>query len=88
MQRPGVYELPLGLPVREIIFEHAGGLHEGRTLKAVIPGDSSAPILTVAEAMAVNSDFDALQRVGSMGGSGGMMVLDDTVCIVQSTSYG
>jgi NADH-quinone oxidoreductase subunit F len=85
VQRPGVYELPLGLPVREIIFEHAGGLHEGRTLKAVIPGDSSAPILTVAEAMAVNSDFDALQRVGSMAGSGGMMVLDDTVCIVQST---
>ena len=68
-----------------IIFEHAGGLHEGRSLKAVIPGGSSARILTAEEAMQVNSDFDALQQAGSMGGSGGIMVLDDTVCIVQST---
>jgi NADH-quinone oxidoreductase subunit F len=85
VQKPGVYELPLGLPLRDIIFEHAGGLHPGRTLKAVIPGGGSARILTAAEAMQVNSDFDALQRAGSMGGSGGIMVLDDTVCIVQST---
>jgi NADH-quinone oxidoreductase subunit F len=85
VQKPGVYELPLGGPLRDIIFEHAGGLHAGRTLKAVIPGGASAPILTAAEAMQVNSDFDALQRAGSMGGSGGVMVLDDTVCIVQST---
>jgi NADH-quinone oxidoreductase subunit F len=85
VQKPGVYELPLGLPLRDIIFEHAGGLYPGRTLKAVIPGGGSARILTAAEAMQVNSDFDALQRAGSMGGSGGIMVLDDTVCIVQST---
>lgn len=85
VRKPGVYELPLGVPLREIIFEHAGGLPEGRTLKAVIPGGGSARILTAAEAMEVNSDFDALQQAGSMGGSGGIMVLDDTVCIVQST---
>ena len=85
VQKPGVYELPLGLPLREIIFEYAGGLRQGRTLKAVIPGGGSARILTAEEAMQVNSDFDALQRAGSMGGSGGIMVLDDTVCIVQST---
>jgi NADH-quinone oxidoreductase subunit F len=85
VQKPGVYELPLGLPLRDIIFDYAGGLHEGRTLKAVIPGGGSARILTADEAMAVNSDFDALQRAGSMGGSGGIMVLDDTVCVVQST---
>ena len=85
IQKPGVYELPLGLPLRDIIFEYAGGLSPGRTLKAVIPGGGSARILTAAEAMQVNSDFDALQRAGSMGGSGGIMVLDDTVCIVQST---
>ena len=78
VQRPGVYELPLGIPLRDIIFEYAGGLHEGRTLKAVIPGGSSSPIITAEEAMQVNSDFDALQKAGSMGGSGGMMVLDDT----------
>ncbi|HEY7491292.1 MAG TPA: NADH-quinone oxidoreductase subunit NuoF [Candidatus Tectomicrobia bacterium] len=85
VRKPGVYELPLGLPLRDIIFEYAGGLPEGRTLKAVIPGGGSARILTAEEAMQVNSDFDALQRAGSMGGSGGIMVLDDTVCIVQST---
>jgi NADH-quinone oxidoreductase subunit F len=85
VKNPGVYELPLGVPLRDIIFDHAGGLHEGRTLKAVIPGGGSARILTADEAMQVNSDFDALQRAGSMGGSGGIMVLDDTVCIVQST---
>jgi NADH-quinone oxidoreductase subunit F len=85
VRKPGVYELPLGIPLRDIIFEHAGGLPEGRTLKAVIPGGGSARILTAEEAMQVNSDFDALQRAGSMGGSGGIMVLDDTVCIVQST---
>jgi NADH-quinone oxidoreductase subunit F len=85
VQKPGVYELPLGLPLRDIIFDYAGGLHEGRTLKAVIPGGGSARILTADEAMAVNSDFDALQQAGSMGGSGGVMVLDDTVCLVQST---
>ncbi|MGQ4807189.1 NADH-quinone oxidoreductase subunit 1 [Candidatus Entotheonellaceae bacterium PAL068K] len=85
VQKPGVYELPLGLPLRDIIFEHAGGLHPGRSLKAVIPGGGSARILMAEEAMQVNSDFDALQQVGSMGGSGGIMVLDDTVCLVQST---
>jgi NADH-quinone oxidoreductase subunit F len=85
VRQPGVYELPLGVPLRDIIFEYAGGLYDGRTLKAVIPGGGSARILTAEEAMQVDSDFDALQRAGSMGGSGGIMVLDNTVCIVQST---
>lgn len=85
VQKPGVYELPLGLPLRDIIYEYGGGLPAGRSLKAVIPGGGSARILTADEAMQVNSDFDALQQAGSMGGSGGVMVLDDTVCIVQST---
>ena len=85
VRNPGVYEVPLGIPLRELIFDHAGGLEEGRTLKAVIPGGSSSPILTAEEAMEVNSDFDALQRAGTMGGSGGLMVLDDRVCVVQSS---
>ena len=85
VRKPGVYELPLGVPLQQIIFDVAGGLPEGRSLKAVIPGGGSARILTADEAMQVNSDFDALQRAGTMGGSGGIMVLDDTVCIVQST---
>src|SRR5262245_19737930 len=61
VRKPGVYELPRGLPLRDLIFECAGGLPEGRTLKAVIPGGGSARILTAEEAMQVNSDFDALQ---------------------------
>ena len=85
VRKPGVYEVPLGIPLRELIFDHAGGLEEGRTLKAVIPGGSSSPILTAEEAMAVDSDFDALQRASTMGGSGGLMVLDDRVCVVQSS---
>ncbi len=85
VQKPGVYELPLGLPLRDIIFDYGGGLHKGRTLKAVIPGGGSARILTADEATQVNADFDALQQAGSRGGSGGVMVLDDTVCVVQST---
>ena len=85
VQRPGVYEIPVGIPLREIIFEYAGGLHAGRTLKAVIPGGSSTPIITAEEAMQVTCDASSLQQVGSMGGSAGMIVLDDSVCIVQST---
>ncbi|MFI5223535.1 MAG: NADH-quinone oxidoreductase subunit NuoF, partial [Nitrospirales bacterium] len=85
VQRPGVYEIPVGIPLREIIFEYAGGLHAGRTLKAVIPGGSSTPIITAEEAMQATCDASSLQQVGSMGGSAGMIVLDDSVCIVQST---
>lgn len=85
VQKPGVYEIPLGMPMQEIIFDLAGGVPEGRTLKAVIPGGSSSRILTADEALAVNSDFDSLQKAGSMGGSGGIIVLDDSVCMVQST---
>jgi NADH-quinone oxidoreductase subunit F len=85
VRKPGVYELPVGIPLREVIFEYAGGLPEGRQLKAVIPGGSSAPILTAEEAMQVTLDTNSLQQAQSMPGSGGIMVLDDSVCIVQST---
>jgi NADH-quinone oxidoreductase subunit F len=85
VQKPGVYEVPMGMPMQEIIFDLAGGVPAGRALKAVIPGGSSSPIMRADEALAVNSDFDSLQKAGSMGGSGGIIVLDDSVCIVQST---
>jgi NADH-quinone oxidoreductase subunit F len=75
----------MGMPMQEIIFDLAGGVPAGRALKAVIPGGSSSPIMRADEALAVNSDFDSLQKAGSMGGSGGIIVLDDSVCIVQST---
>ncbi|MBM4049361.1 MAG: NADH-quinone oxidoreductase subunit NuoF, partial [Planctomycetes bacterium] len=82
VKRPGVYELPMGTPLREIIFDHAGGMSNGHALKAVSPGGASAPILTPAE-IDVHMDVESIQAIGSMLGSGGVMVMDDTVCIVR-----
>jgi len=81
VRRPGVYEGPLGVPLRELIFEHAGGLREGHRLKAVIPGGSSVPVLT-EEHLDTPMDFDSLLRAGSMLGSAGVIVMDETTCMV------
>ncbi len=75
VRRPGVYELPLGTSLRVLIEEHAGGMKEGGTLKAVIPGGLSAPILT-ADEIDLPMDFDSLAGAGSMLGSGAVMVID------------
>ncbi|MFQ5894729.1 MAG: NADH-quinone oxidoreductase subunit NuoF [Nitrospinota bacterium] len=83
VERPGIYELPLGITLREMIEEHAGGVRGGKKLKAVIPGGVSAPLLTAEEAD-VRMDFDSLARAGSMGGSGGVIVMDETTCMVQA----
>jgi NADH-quinone oxidoreductase subunit F len=82
VNKPGVYELPLGVTFREIIFEHCGGIRGGRKLKAFFPGGSSAPIMTAAE-VDVQADFDACAQAGTMLGSGGVIVLDDTVDMVE-----
>ena len=79
--RPGVYELPMGTPLREIIYTHAGGIPNGRTLKGVIPGGASMPIFTPDE-IDVPMDMDSVQKAGSFLGSAGIMVMDDTVCMV------
>ncbi len=86
VERPGLYELPLGLTLEEIIEDHCGGIRDGKALKAVIPGGASAPVLTAKEIYEdkVRMDFDALARVGSMGGSGGVIVMDETTCMVQA----
>ncbi|MBI4251034.1 MAG: NADH-quinone oxidoreductase subunit NuoF [Candidatus Tectomicrobia bacterium] len=86
VERPGLYELPLGLTCEEILCEHAGGVRGGKALKAVIPGGASAPVLTAKEVLGdkVKMDFDALARAGSMGGSGGVIVMDETACMVQA----
>ncbi len=81
VNKPGVYELPAGTTLREIIYEHAGGILKGRKLKAVIPGGISAPILTENE-IDVKMDFDSLKAAGSMAGSGGIIVMDDSTCMV------
>jgi NADH-quinone oxidoreductase subunit F len=79
--RPGVYELPMGTPLREIIYEHAGGIPNGGKLKAVIPGGASMPPFT-ADEIDVPMDMDSVQKAGSFLGSAGIMVMDDSVCMV------
>lgn len=81
VKRPGVYELPMGTPLREIVYEHAGGIIDGSALKGVIPGGSSAPILRPEE-IDVGMDFDQLAKAGSMAGSGGIIVLAEGTCMV------
>src|SRR5213594_1687282 len=79
--RPGTYELPMGTPLREIIYTHAGGIPGGRKLKAVIPGGASMPVFT-ADEIDVPMDMDSVQKAGSFLGSAGIMVMDETVCMV------
>jgi NADH-quinone oxidoreductase subunit F len=82
VQKPGNYELPLGFPLKKLIDEVCGGLKPGRTLKAVIPGGTSAPVLTRAEAEAATMDYECLAGMGSMLGSGSIIVIDDSQCMV------
>ena len=82
VNKPGVYELPLGFPMMKAINEVAGGIPGGKRLKAVVPGGSSCPILR-AEECDIPMDYDTLAKVGSMLGSGGMVVLDETTDMVR-----
>ncbi len=84
VKRPGNYEVPLGIPLKELIYDLAGGIRGDGKLKAVIPGGSSAPVLTAAEAEKMTMDYEALAGAGSMLGSGGVIVMDDTVCMVDA----
>jgi len=80
--RPGLFELPLGTPLDTLIFEHAGGLREGRKVKGVIPGGLSVPILPAGQ-LDVPMANEALQQRKSALGTGGIMVMDDTTCMVR-----
>ena len=80
VQRPGNYEIELGIPSREIIYGLAGGPPEGRRVKAWFPGGSSAPVLTEAE-LDLPYTFEAMAEAGSMLGSGSIIVADDSVSI-------
>jgi NADH-quinone oxidoreductase subunit F len=82
VNKPGVYELPLGFPMLKAIYEVAGGIPGGKKLKAVVPGGSSCPILK-ADECDIPMDYDTLAKVGSMLGSGGMVVLDETTDMVR-----
>jgi NADH-quinone oxidoreductase subunit F len=81
VKKPGIYELPLGTSLKDIIYKHAGGMKEGKKLKAVIPGGMSAPILT-ADEIGIKMDFDSLVEAGSMLGSAAIIVIDDKTSIL------
>jgi NADH-quinone oxidoreductase subunit F len=83
IERPGIYELPMGIPLRRILEEVGGGVWKGKKLKCVIPGGSSCPVLT-ADEIDVPMDFDSLAKVGSMLGSGGVVFIDEDTCMVKA----
>jgi NADH-quinone oxidoreductase subunit F len=85
VMKPGNYEVELGIPMKTLIEEYAGGVRGGwDNLKGVIPGGSSSPILTKDICETVTMDYDAIAKAGSMLGSGAMIVLDKSVCIVKA----
>jgi NADH-quinone oxidoreductase subunit F len=84
VRRPGVYEFPMDINLKELIYDHCGGIIDDRKLKAVIPGGGSAPMLR-ADEIDIPMTFDAVMKAGSMLGSAGVIVLDETNCIVDST---
>jgi NADH-quinone oxidoreductase subunit F len=78
----GNYELPMGVTLRELIYDLGGGIPDGRELKAVIPGGSSVPVLT-PDQLDVSLDATSMAEAGSMLGSGAIIVMDDRCCMVQ-----
>jgi NADH-quinone oxidoreductase subunit F len=82
VEKPGVYELPLGYNLNKMIYTVGGGIWKGRSLKAVVPGGSSVPILK-ADECDLAMDFDTLMKAGTFLGSGGVIALDDQTCIVK-----
>ncbi|WP_341714335.1 NADH-quinone oxidoreductase subunit NuoF [Limnobacter sp.] len=83
VEKPGNYEIPLGTPFA-ILLEMAGGMKGGRKIKAVIPGGSSMPVLPGDVMMATDMDYDSIAKAGSMLGSGAVIVMDETRCMVKS----
>ena len=80
--RPGNYELPLGTPLSEIIYEYAGGVPGGKQIKAVIPGGTSTPVLT-ADQLETPMAFETLENAGTQLGTGAIIVMDETTCMVE-----
>ncbi|VAW82714.1 NADH-ubiquinone oxidoreductase chain F [hydrothermal vent metagenome] len=82
VNKPGNFEVPMGTPFSELL-EMAGGVRAGRKLKAVIPGGSSVPVLPGDVMMDTNMDYDSITEAGSMLGSGAVIIMDDTTCMVK-----
>jgi NADH-quinone oxidoreductase subunit F len=83
VEQPGNYEVPMGTPFAKLL-ELAGGVRKGRQLKAVIPGGSSSPVLPASVIMDCTMDYDSIAKAGSMLGSGAVIVMDDSRCMVKS----
>ena len=81
LEKPGVYELPMGYNLKKMIYDVGGGIQGGRGLKAWCPGDRQC--LLTADEIDIAMDFDAVMKAGSMLGSGGVVILDDQTCIVK-----
>jgi NADH-quinone oxidoreductase subunit F len=81
VRRPGNYEVELGIPTRQLIFDLAGGPEDGHSIKAFFPGGSSSPVLTAEEGLDLPYSFEAMAEAGSMLGSGSIIVCDDRVSI-------
>jgi NADH-quinone oxidoreductase subunit F len=84
ISKPGVYEVEMGYPFVKLIDEDCGGVPDGRKLKGVIPGGGSMPVLRPEEIAKVNLDYESVQAAGSLLGSGGVIVMDDTTCMVRA----
>ena len=82
-KKRGVYEFPMGISLRELIYDHCGGIRDDRSLKAIVPGGSSVPVLT-PDQINVSLDFDSIAKAGSMLGSAGIIVMDDSTCMVKA----
>jgi len=82
VKNPGVFEVPMGIPFAELL-ELAGGMKDGCALKAVIPGGCSEPVIPGDQMMELNMDYDSIAKAGSMLGSGAVVVIDDSVCMVK-----
>jgi NADH-quinone oxidoreductase subunit F len=82
VNRPGNFEVPMGMPFRDLL-ELAGGVRDGHTLKAVIPGGSSVPVVPGEIMMQANMDYDSVRQAGSALGSGAVVVMDETTCMVR-----
>ena len=83
VNKPGIYELPLGTRLRDLIYQYGGGLPEGRTLKGVVPGGVSMPVLK-PEHLDVAMDHDSVRSVGTMLGTAGVIVMDERACMVRA----
>ncbi len=86
INRPGLYELPIGTSLRELIYTWGGGIPQGRQLKAVLPGGTSTPFLAANE-ISVAMDFASMEKAGSALGTGAVMVFDETACMLDALKW-